>query len=510
MEASPDAGLPIAAFEAQKNLTSYECKGDNTVCFNCINGQGYMCNCKKGYQGNPYLEGPSGCQAGHASINLAPLNAFALLVPEEMLLLDHARKFSFHYLLVYVEKMNRIYIYGIAIGLGVGTGILLLILSAILHIRKQRSDIQKQLGKKYFCKNQGLLLEQIISSDETAADSTKIFSLEELKVATDNFNPTRLLGSGGHGKVYKGILSDQRVVAIKKPNTIKEEEISQFINEVAILSQINHRNIVRLFGCCLETEVPLLVYDFVPNGSLNHIIRSDPSNREYSLCWHRCLRIATDVAGALYYLHSAGSVSILHRDVKSSNILLDGNYTAKVSDFGASRFIHIDQTHVSTNIQGTFGYLDPEYYHTGCLNEKSDVYSFGVVLLELLLRKQAIFECEDGRPITEIVAPEVLEEATEDELNAVASIARACLRLRGEERPTMKEVEISLQSIRNKSLISACVGPDRNHDMQSPLTKRCVHHHQAFGVNIKDPANLPSACCYSLEQEFMLSASLAR
>uniref|UniRef100_A0A0D9W3X8 Protein kinase domain-containing protein n=1 Tax=Leersia perrieri TaxID=77586 RepID=A0A0D9W3X8_9ORYZ len=392
---------------------------------------------------------------------------------------------------------------GIAIGLGVGTGILLLTLSVIFFIRKKRDNIQKQLRKNYFRKNQGLLLEQLISSNETTTDSTRIFSLEELKVATNNFNPIRVLGSGGHGMVYKGILSDQRVVAIKKPNTIKEQEISQFINEV------NHRNIVKLYGCCLETEVPLLVYDFVPNGSLHHIIHTDPSNREFSLCWNNCLRIATDVAGALYYLHSAASVSVLHRDVKSSNILLDANYTAKVSDFGASRFIHIDQTHVSTNIQGTFGYLDPEYYHTGHLNEKSDVYSFGVVLLELLLRKQAIFECESGskknlsiyflaeitgRSITEIVAPEVLEEATEDELNAVASIAQACLGLRGEHRPTMKEVEMSLQSIRSNGLRSGCIAPDRNDEMQPPLTKRCVHHHhQALGADIKDLANLASA-----------------
>uniref|UniRef100_I1PKC9 Protein kinase domain-containing protein n=1 Tax=Oryza glaberrima TaxID=4538 RepID=I1PKC9_ORYGL len=287
---------------------------------------------------------------------------------------------------------------------------------------------------------------------------------------------------------------------------------------------INHRHIVKLFGCCLETEVPLLVYDFVPNGSLNQIIHGATSNRESSLSWDDCLRIATEAAGALYYLHSAASVSVLHRDVKSSNILLDANYTAKVADFGASRLIPNDQTHVFTNIQGTFEYLDPEYYHTGHLNEKSDVYSFGVVLLELLLRRQPIFECESGtkknlsiyflyeikgRPITEIVAPEVLEEATEDEINTVTSIAQACLRLRGEERPTMKQVEMSLQSVRNKCFSSASTSPESNHGMQPPLSETYVNQHQSLGVHTIGIINLASSNCNSLQQEFMLSASFA-
>jgi serine/threonine protein kinase len=205
------------------------------------------------------------------------------------------------------------------------------------------------------------------------------------------------------------------------------------------------------------------------------------------LSWDDCLRVSTEAAGALCYLHSAASVSVFHCDVKSSNILLDANYTAKVSDFGASRLVPIDQTHISTHVQGTFGYLDPEYYHTGQLNEKSEVYSFRVVILELLLHKEPVFTDGSGsrqnfssyflwelksRLVEEIVAAHIREEATKEEIENVASLAEMCLKLKGEDRPTMKQVEIALHDVQMKRSKLCRIAPENDEEMQLLLYSR--------------------------------------
>jgi serine/threonine protein kinase len=290
-----------------------------------------------------------------------------------------------------------------------------------------------------------------------------IIPLDELAKATNNFDRACEIGRGGHGTVYKGILLDLHVVAIKKSRIAKQKEIDEFINEVAILSQINHKNGIKLFGCCLETKVPLLVYEFIPNGTLYHHLHND--GQERSLSWINRLRIATGIATSPAYRHSSASIPIIHRDIKSSNILLDDTMTSKISDFGASRYIPIENIGLTTRIQGTFGYLDLECFQTGHLTKKSDVYSFGVILVDLLTKKKPTCshlsnEYGDLVPhflnllasgnLVQIMDPQVLEEGG-TQVQKIAMLAASCVNIRGEERPTMRHVELTLGGLQQGS-----------------------------------------------------------
>ena len=323
---------------------------------------------------------------------------------------------------------------------------------------KKRKNIKRK--EKFFKRNGGLLLEQQIYSSEVNVEKTKLFNSKDLEKATDRFNANRILGQGGQGTVYKGMLVDGRIVAVKKSKVIDEGKLDQFINEVVILSQINHRNVVKLLGCCLETEVPLLVYEFIPNGTLSQYLYEQ--NEEFPLTWDMRLRIATEVAGALFYLHSAASSPIYHRDIKTTNILLDDKYRAKVADFGTARSITVDQTHLTATVQGTFGYLDPEYFQSSQFTEKSDVYSFGVVLVELLTGEKAISStrAQESRSLAmyfihsmeennlfDILDARVVKDAEKEEIIAVANLAKMCLNLNGKKRPTMKEVAKQLEAV---------------------------------------------------------------
>ncbi|KAK7292912.1 hypothetical protein RJT34_15768 [Clitoria ternatea] len=300
-----------------------------------------------------------------------------------------------------------------------------------------------------------------ISNAKASALSSRIFTGREIKKATNNFSQENLIGSGGFGEVFKGTFDDGTTFAIKRAKLGSTKGIDQMQNEVRILCQVNHRSLVRLLGCCLELEHPLLIYEYVSNGTLFDYLHRHSCGTREPLKWHQRLKIAHQTAEGLSYLHSAAVPPIYHRDVKSSNILLDDKFDAKVSDFGLSRLVELaeeDKSHIFTSAQGTLGYLDPEYYRNFQLTDKSDVYSFGVVLMELLTAQKAIdFNREEenvnlavyGKKkmiedrLMDVVDPLLKEGASDVELETMKSLgylAAACLDDQRQKRPSMKEV----------------------------------------------------------------------
>lgn len=346
---------------------------------------------------------------------------------------------------------------------GVSIGVIVTSLTMFLSyclLRQRRIAKQKEHN---FKKNGGKIFEKLLSESEGSTQIVKIFTEEELKNATQNFSPDNIVGQGGFGTVYKGILTDNTEVAIKKSKVIDPNQIGQFVNEVVLLSKISHPNIVKLLGCCLETDVPLLAYEYIVNETLHHHLHG--KSRGSLLTWRLRLNIAVETAEALAYMHSTSK--IIHRDIKSSNILLNDDYTVKVSDFGISRSVPKDKMQVSTAVQGTLGYIDPDYFRSGILTEKSDVYSFGVVLVELLTGKKVnyaksnsnrslvdlfvLFSSEDH--LIEIIDDQVKLDCTPDELNRVAEVVKSCVACESETRPTMQEVKNDLLDVNQKSVI---------------------------------------------------------
>ncbi|KAL8248517.1 hypothetical protein R6Q59_005385 [Mikania micrantha] len=282
-----------------------------------------------------------------------------------------------------------------------------------------------------------------------------IFSYEELEDATQNFDPSHELGDGGFGAVFYGKLQDGREVAVKKLHEHNDKRVQQFRNEVEILTKLRHPNLVVLYGCTsrLSREL-LLVYEYVPNGTVAdhlHGEQADPSK----LTWPIRMNIAIETAHALVYLHAS---EIIHRDVKTNNILLDHNFCVKVADFGLSRLIPNSVTHVSTAPQGTPGYVDPQYHQCYKLTEKSDVYSFGVVLIELISSMMAVnlnrshdeinlanlaMKRIRGSAIDQLIDPVLGSHMNPEFMNMITSVAELafqCLQYHSEMRPTMNEV----------------------------------------------------------------------
>ncbi|PVH37887.1 hypothetical protein PAHAL_5G114000 [Panicum hallii] len=298
------------------------------------------------------------------------------------------------------------------------------------------------------------------NGDAPQLKGARYFSFEELKKCTNNFSEINEIGSGGYGKVYKGTLANGQIAAIKRAQQGSMQGVAEFKNEIELLSRVHHKNLVSLVGFCYEQGEQMLVYEYIPYGTLRENLMDKGG---VSLDWKKRLRIAIGSAKGLAYLHELADPPIIHRDIKSTNILLDESLNAKVADFGLSKLVSDTQKgHVSTQVKGTLGYLDPEYYMTQQLSEKSDVYSFGVVLLELITARQPI---EKGRYIVReirtaidqydqeyyglkgLIDPKIRDSAKLIGFRRFVQLAMECVEESGVDRPTMNDVVKELETI---------------------------------------------------------------
>ncbi|KAJ4764586.1 Protein kinase superfamily protein [Rhynchospora pubera] len=264
---------------------------------------------------------------------------------------------------------------------------------------EQKTSVVKD-SQKGRASSERLRREESLSRKDGSTDhiAAHIFTFRELAAATKNFKKDCLVGEGGFGRVYKGRLESGQIVAVKQLDRNGLQGNREFLVEVLMLSLLHHQNLVNLIGYCADGDQRLLVYEFMPLGSLENHLHDLPPDKE-PLDWNTRMKIAAGAAKGLEYLHDKANPPVIYRDFKSSNILLDNGFVPKLSDFGLAKLGPVgDKTHVSTRVMGTYGYCAPEYAMTGQLTVKSDVYSFGVVFLELITGRKAI---DSARPVGE-------------------------------------------------------------------------------------------------------------
>ncbi|KAF8673229.1 hypothetical protein HU200_048781 [Digitaria exilis] len=445
-----DRTIPLVLDWAIRESGAPACVSAHSYCINATQGHGYLCNCSTGYMGNPYVIG--GCTKSDPARyeKLYPCYSGSTCHDTEG---DYICKCKFGHKgdgksnkgcqLIFPE-------YAIAIvGTFVGS-----VLACFMIM-----EIKRRKQKKFFDKNGGKILKNM---------GINIFTEGQLKKITNRYSTP--IGEGAFGKVFMGITDAAQRVAVKR-SYAKGEALRQedFVNEITVQFRISHSNLVRLVGCCLETDIPMLVFEFIPNGSLYNVLHG--TNRQNVLPLQVRLDIAIGSAEAIAYMHS--QCGHVHGDVKSGNILLDEDLTPKVSDFGSSKLVSI-ATNANWSVAGDMNYIDPVYIKTGRFTEKSDVYSFGVVLLELITRKTAKYEGCRSLPIDFAMScrDEGRRRGMYDRdilcgddgrlhvymecLDRVGELAVRCLKEDVEERPTMAEVVVELKQVKSTAYGGSC------------------------------------------------------
>lgn len=330
-------------------------------------------------------------------------------------------------------------------------------------------------------------------------NSRSWFTYEELAEATDGFSASNLLGEGGFGCVYKGFLVDGREVAVKQLKIGGGQGEREFRAEVEIISRVHHRHLVSLVGYCISEHQRLLIYQYVPNNTLHYHLHGEGRP---VMDWATRARVAAGAARGIAYLHEDCHPRIIHRDIKSSNILLDNNFDAQVADFGLAKLAMDSNTHVTTRVMGTFGYMAPEYASSGKLTEKSDVYSYGVVLLELITGRKPVDASQplgdeslvewarpllaqalDKEEFEELVDPRLEKNYVQIEMFRMIEAAAACVRHLASKRPKMSQVVRALDSIYEFSDLTNGMRPGQSEifDSREQSAQIRLFQRMAFG-----------------------------
>ncbi|KAL3643820.1 hypothetical protein CASFOL_011752 [Castilleja foliolosa] len=430
---------------------SCDCHPDASCSQVTNGGQGFRCKCNEGFIGDGFAAGGDGCQRGFSSDCSASR---------------------------YISGRcgNKV---GILVG-GIIAGASLVVALAFIcyYVKRRSSTLQSRLSAKR------------LISEASGITSVPFYPYKEIERASNGFSEKQRLGTGAYGTVYAGKLHNDEWVAIKKLRCRDHESVDQVMNEIKLLSSVSHPNLVRLLGCCIDHGQQILVYEFMPNGTLSQHLQRE---RGSVLPWTIRLTIAAETAHAVAHLHTAMNPPIFHRDIKSSNILLDYNFNSKLADFGLSRIGGMtDDSHISTAPQGTPGYVDPQYHQNFHLSDKSDVYSFGVVLVEIItamkvvdfsrphseinLAALAIDRIGKGR-MDDIIDPflEPNRDAwTLSSIHKVAELAFRCLAFHRDMRPSMTEVADELEQIRR----SGWAPLDESVHMGSSVASSCSSPYQ--------------------------------